>query len=65
MPIIITADSLQFPTVSKITPNKEINGYPMNDLGSVFVHYDPKLGRNVPTENKLRSDKDEESECEL
>lgn len=30
--------------------------YKMNDLGSVYTHYDPILGRNVPTENKLKGD---------
>ena len=29
------------------------NSYPMNDLQSVYTHYDPELGKNVPTENKL------------
>lgn len=27
--------------------------YKMNDLSSVFSHYDPKTGKNVATENKL------------
>ena len=27
--------------------------YKMNDLSSVFSHYDPKTGKNVITENKL------------
>lgn len=27
--------------------------YPMNDLGSVYTHWDPKKCKNVPTENKL------------
>ena len=59
MPYIITG--IQFPVVPKITPNKEINErYAMNDLGSVFTHYDEKLGRNVATENKLRSDEKNE-----
>lgn len=30
--------------------------YPAHDLQSVFTHYDPKLGKNVPTENKLNND---------
>lgn len=30
--------------------------YKMNDLDSVYVHYDAKTGRNVPTENKLKGD---------
>ena len=34
------------------TPSKPLS-YPMNDLSSVFTHYDKDLGRNVPTENKL------------
>lgn len=28
--------------------------YAMNDLGSVYTHYDPKLGINVPTENIIK-----------
>lgn len=32
--------------------------YKMNDLGSVYTHYDAKTGRNVPTENKLKGDDD-------
>ena len=27
--------------------------YTKNDLGSVYVHFDPKTGRNVPTPNTL------------
>ena len=27
--------------------------YPMNDLGSVYTHYNPKTGKNEPTENKI------------
>ena len=27
--------------------------YKMNDLGSVYTHYDKDKGCNVPTENKL------------
>lgn len=36
--------------------NKYLMGsnYPMNDLKSTFTHYDPKTGKNVPTENKLK-----------
>ena len=30
--------------------------YKMNDLGSVYIHYDPKTGRNIATENKLTGD---------
>ena len=30
--------------------------YPMNDLASVFTHYDAKLGKNIPTENKIKGD---------
>lgn len=32
------------------------NNYPMNDLKSTFTHYDPKTGKNVPTENILKED---------
>lgn len=28
--------------------------YPMNDLSSVYTHYDSKTGRNIPAENKLK-----------
>ena len=31
--------------------------YPKNDLMSVFVHWDDKLKRNAPTENKLHEAK--------
>ena len=27
--------------------------YKMNDLGSVYTHYDKNKGCNIPTENKL------------
>ena len=27
--------------------------YLLNDLGSVYTHYDTKLGINVPTKNEL------------
>lgn len=30
--------------------------YQMNDLNSVFTHYDPDKGYNIPTENKLKGD---------
>lgn len=30
--------------------------YPINDLGSVYIHWDSKLNKNVPTENKLKGD---------
>lgn len=32
---------------------KKSSSYPSNDLMSVYVHYDYKLKRNVPTENKI------------
>ena len=43
-----------------INPNtkydyKKSSSYPSNDLMSVFIHYDEKLGKNVPTENKLNN----------
>ena len=39
--------------------------YCMNDLKSVFTHYDPKLGRNVPTENKINKEEsnNEKTKC--
>lgn len=30
------------------------SSYKMNDLSSVYTHYDPKTGKNVPTENKIK-----------
>lgn len=30
--------------------------YVMNDLGSVYTHYDPKLGINVSAENIIKKD---------
>ena len=32
------------------TPSKPLS-YPMNDLSSVYTHYDKNLGKNIPTEN--------------
>lgn len=34
------------------TPSKPLS-YPMNDLNSVYTHYDKNTGKNIPTENKL------------
>ena len=31
--------------------------YAMNDMGSVYTHYDATLGKNVQTENKLKGGK--------
>lgn len=31
--------------------------YAMNDLGSVYTHYDPATGKNVATENLLKGGK--------
>lgn len=45
-------------TVKVGTPYTNTNRYPNNDLGSVYTHWDPKLGKNVPTENKLKGDDD-------
>lgn len=41
----------------QIPPKEKRAGYKMNDLESVFSHYNSKIGRNVPTENKLPKDK--------
>lgn len=30
-----------------------------NDLGSVFTHFDPKVGKNVPTPNVLPPKKED------
>ena len=37
---------------NKYISNKK---YPMNDLCSVYTHYNPDTGRNEPTENKIIS----------
>jgi hypothetical protein len=37
---------------------KPKNNYPMNDLGSVYTHYDPVLHKNVTTPNTLSSKED-------
>ena len=34
------------------TPSKPL-AYPMNDLNSVYTHWDDKLKCNIPTENKI------------
>lgn len=50
MPYIITnKKALNLSDINSIKPMN----YKMNDLGSVFTHYNKKLGKNVPTENKL------------
>ena len=38
--------------VNSTTPSKPLS-YPMNDLSSVFTHWDDELKCNIPTENKL------------
>lgn len=50
MPIIIERDK----QIKVNYDDKDIKpaNYPMNDLMSVFTHWDNKLKRNVPTENK-------------
>lgn len=48
MPEIITRKTVK---VESSANYKE--RYKMNDLGSVFSHYDSKSGKNVITENKL------------
>lgn len=37
------------------TPPKQPR-YQINDLMSVYTHYDQKLGINIPTENKIKGD---------
>jgi len=34
------------------SPSKPMT-YPMHDLNSVYTHWDDKLKKNVPTENKI------------
>ena len=36
--------------------------YKMNDLSSVYTHYDTETGRNVATENKLKNGDDTNGE---
>jgi len=31
------------------------HNFPMNDLGSVYTHYDQATGKNVPTPNKIKN----------
>lgn len=53
MPIIIKRENGKIKE-SKINYNdKDIKplNYPINDLQSVFVHWDNNLKKNVPTEN--------------
>ena len=37
--------------------------YYMNDLNSVYTHWDPKTGKNVPTENKISEGVDKNNGC--
>lgn len=37
--------------------------YPAHDLNSVYTHWDPKLCKNVPTENKLNNDGGVNKKC--
>lgn len=52
-PISISKREKPNPTSTAVNlPNKKPR-YIMNDLCSVYTHYDAKLGKNVATENKL------------
>lgn len=48
MPEIITRKTVEMESSSDYKER-----YKMNDLSSVYTHYDPKTGKNVATENKL------------
>ena len=51
MPYIITSNNIKSVNVG-FNYHSTLN-YPRNDLGSVYTHYDTRLGKNIPTENKL------------
>lgn len=50
MPIIVKNNGYVLKP-NKYTPDQ--HRYKMSDLSSVYTHYDPKTGKNVPTENRL------------
>ena len=39
--------------------NQDIK-YPMNDLGSVYTHYDKSSGKNIPTKNTIERIKEDD-----
>ena len=51
MPYIINRNNYSYPDTYNAIDNKV--RYVMNDLKSVYSHYNPKTGRNEITENKL------------
>lgn len=53
MPIIVERNKI---TKINYGDNIKAQNYPMNDLSSVFTHWDNNLKKNVPTENKLEGD---------
>lgn len=58
MPYIIVREN-NIPKCVSINTAIELNinkRYIMNDLCSVYTHWDSNLGRNVPTENILKGD---------
>ena len=50
MPYIITRKTVNNNEESSVIKKKK---YELNDLGSVYTHYDPETCKNVATENKL------------
>lgn len=56
MPYIV--NTVQALDLSSKEPIKSM-GYKMNDLSSVFSHYDKTTGKNVQTENKIKSSKED------
>lgn len=58
MPYIIIREN-NTPKCISINTARELNTskrYIMNDLCSVYTHWDQKLKCNIPTENKLKGD---------
>ena len=39
---------------SQLDKKPEVGRYAINDMGSVYVHYNPKTGKNEQTPNKLK-----------
>lgn len=46
--------SRSIPIINNASESGNKPKYPMNDMVSVYTHYNPKIGRNEPTENKLK-----------
>lgn len=52
MPYIINRNNYSYPDTYNAINNNKVR-YEMNDLKSVYSHYNPKTGKNEIIENKL------------